>query len=284
MKTLERFWHWAANEKPGPGLFDVKAGELLSETAECALRDAAAFVTERGLGKDFETNLEDYVYCLQHHAVAFREMSLSLCRALEAMHAAVPEGAGPNPWRPIEPETPWWRREIDHTADALLHSLTGVSEMHRATRKETLDRYAGMFEGTPVIELLREQNRVLDEIDRSERLRPQGIIFYDPDRVSESLRHDDYEIRPMALMGCPRPGTVIKAKPAPERLHWVSLTGCPGCGCSNDSGHMDTCPMIGASDGKWARALVIQAEQRELAACDQPRDLTVPPTGRIIPE
>jgi hypothetical protein len=227
MKTLERFWQWHDTEKPETARALKLGNQELSPTARYALDLAATVIdchqdTRQALGCRFCTG-----DILEKFPGALRTLSLAVCAALEVMEAAVPRGE-PTPLgvEPANTWAPWWS-----------------PPQHLAAT-----------------EFLIEHNRTLAEIDRSERLTPKGIIFYDPDKVPEGLGDiPDYRV----LAGAP--------PTPPERLHWVSLSGCPGCGSGSDLYCMDECPLRLASPERRARAKAIQAEQRLLAACDQPR-------------
>ena len=62
-------------------------------------------------------------------------------------------------------------------------------------------------------------------------------------------------------------GPLVPPRPRPP---WMANHGCPGCGSSSEW-CLDLCPLISMSDDQRRRAYAL-------------RDLTVPPTGRIIPE
>lgn len=100
MKTLLAFWHWVDNEKPAE-VADKHLDRLTYEEQR-AVGVACELVLER-LDADFE----DYDDCacvdwrafnaLRDHWPAVRDLSLAICRGLEAMHEAVP---APEPFTP----------------------------------------------------------------------------------------------------------------------------------------------------------------------------------------
>jgi len=96
MKTLHAFWHWFENEKPTAEQAREKAEANLSELGMLALEDGCDYVCVRA-GEDHETARENVEWALEHQPVATRKLSLSICQALEAMHAEVAEPA-PKPF------------------------------------------------------------------------------------------------------------------------------------------------------------------------------------------
>ena len=154
-KALERFWHWAIGEKPSAVMFETKVEEQLDEVEAFTVIDAATYVTQHGRGRDFETNLEDYEWCLEHQPEAFRDLSLAFHAALERMREAVPRA---EPIAAItdeefatrnDPGPEWWKCD---TADAAAYALTGISEMHatgRRARNSRIHDLRAMFTSEP---------------------------------------------------------------------------------------------------------------------------------------
>jgi hypothetical protein len=80
--------------------------------------------------------------------------------------------------------------------------------------------------------------------------------------------YDDSPRVKEVLAGPLEPPGAVAAPPqrlTTERIPWVSLTGCPGCGSQDESGCLETCPLVGRDDKFLRTAKAIQAEQRALA-------------------
>lgn len=93
MKTLDRFWHWQRNERPTPERTREMRAKHLSPLAEHSIQLALKeLVRRRPVDQDLEQLDEQLV-----------TLSLAFCRAIGAMHEAVPE-----PVKPTEP-LPWYR-------------------------------------------------------------------------------------------------------------------------------------------------------------------------------
>lgn len=94
MKTLTAFWHWVDNERPEA--VTEKHLDRLTYEEQRAIGVACELVLER-----LDSSFDDYDDCacadwrafnaLRDHWPAVRDLSLSICRGLEAMHEAVPE-------------------------------------------------------------------------------------------------------------------------------------------------------------------------------------------------
>lgn len=84
MKSLQAFWHWVDNERPRELTAD--SFRHLSDVADQALDDASSTVAER-IGSPYRG-----VAALRDYWPAIRDLSLSICQAIERMHAVVPEG------------------------------------------------------------------------------------------------------------------------------------------------------------------------------------------------
>lgn len=114
MKTLEAFWHWVDNEKPEHVL--DKQLDTLTTPEQRALGLACVLVGERvGVAEP-----EDGCYLVscgdldsvRDHWPAVRDLSLAICRGLEAMHEAVPEPEALTVATPQdERDKPWYLRE-----------------------------------------------------------------------------------------------------------------------------------------------------------------------------
>lgn len=92
MKSLQAFWHWFDGESPTTPDAMRLSEENLSEVANDAIIEAAVLVHDRSVDEEGLANNAAYLaWCLDAHPEALRDLSLSLCAALEKMREQVPE-------------------------------------------------------------------------------------------------------------------------------------------------------------------------------------------------
>jgi hypothetical protein len=115
MKSLRAFWHWVDNEKPSGNLGEHI--DALPHTQGRAVDLAIELVADR-LGRDETTALDE----LREHWPAVRDLSLSICEALERMHEAVPEDAAMAALNELYPP------ERIAAEDAMAERITGTLE------------------------------------------------------------------------------------------------------------------------------------------------------------
>lgn len=97
-KELERFWHWFDNEKPAVDVAMRRGDGNLGEVAQEAMAHAAALVSERARPPTAHEDEDEQIeFGLEQHPAALRELSLSLCAALERMREMVPEAPKADP-------------------------------------------------------------------------------------------------------------------------------------------------------------------------------------------
>ena len=124
MKTLQAFWHWVDNDKPAN---PNARRDKLSPVALAALVHAESEVAARAFGPSasYSVWMDVWAMCCSGDGTnpsspterpeflrpelvrAVRDLSLAICPALEAMHAAVPEAKT----KPVEVERAPFRRE-----------------------------------------------------------------------------------------------------------------------------------------------------------------------------
>lgn len=97
MKSLQAFWRWFDNEKPAPRAA-LGMRKNLSALGEEALRRASGLIHER-VRRHISSGPDPMLMNgLAFHPDALRELSLSLCAALEKMHEQVPAPVPVKEW------------------------------------------------------------------------------------------------------------------------------------------------------------------------------------------
>lgn len=92
MKTLREFWRWFDGEDPDSRTAWFKADGNLSPVARSALSWAANIIAEHR-NQDHWDEEEQVTQGLDTFPEALRDLSLSLCEALEKMRGRVPEAS-----------------------------------------------------------------------------------------------------------------------------------------------------------------------------------------------
>lgn len=225
MKTLRAFWHWVDNDKPAR-----ITREHLSKTAVIALCMAEAQVAARAFGDGSTWSVMPiWDLCSSSDGTdpnarpeffrpelvaAVRDLSLAICQALEAMHAAVPEA------EPRKVTTDWLRpkasfefqylaewipsamvptdtfRGVDRTPDRLLSGRrVSLADLHRQPECPCRSCAAARAEASKQVQALgiEAQQYLVATHD--------GLVPFDPAATqppSEQQRNE-YEQRAQAL-------------------------------------------------------------------------------------